>query len=261
MQFLINELSFVGQAKNYYEAYELLKELYNIIKEIKPIQKSHPIQTHSSFSTQKILSNLSINDWLYSSIKSTKENERTLAMFFIQILTKGPFIDLQGLLESCECYFNENNVTSSSLTGAAKIKGILLSLQKSSDFVKETIKVEFRESEKSTKTVTIKNLTKIIHARRLCPRYTGSPKHDSSLRGTAPSVQGTEMDLTKKKAQEVLNHSIEYRNKRYGYHREKNRFYVFHPNNSSDSEEYPLYHGFPISDREVPSNIKAKVTN
>jgi hypothetical protein len=68
------------------------------------------------------------------------------------------------------------------------------------------------------------------------------------------------MDLTKEKAQEILNHSIEYRKKRYGHHREKNKFYVFHANNSYDSEGYPLYHGFPISDNEVPSNIKSKVT-
>ncbi len=55
MKFLINELSFTGQAKNDNEAYELLKNLYDIIQEVKPIQNNYPIQTHSSLSQQKIL--------------------------------------------------------------------------------------------------------------------------------------------------------------------------------------------------------------
>ncbi|WP_287738107.1 hypothetical protein [Microcystis sp. M179S2] len=68
MKFLINELSFTGQAKNDNEAYELLKNLYDIIQEVKPIQNNYPIQTHSSLSQQKILSNLTIHQWICQKI-------------------------------------------------------------------------------------------------------------------------------------------------------------------------------------------------
>lgn len=256
MKFLINELSFTGQAKNDNEAYELLKNLYDIIQEVKPIQNNYPIQTHSSLSQQKILSNLTIHQWICQKIKSPHPQEQVLAKFLILILTKGPFIDNQVLLESCECYFNNKNITSSSLTGAVKLKGSFLSLQKSDDFVDETVEVTFREKNQSSENVTIRNLTQITQSRKLCPRYTGTPKHDSSLKGTAPSVKGTPMDLTIEEAQEVLNHSIDYKKKRYGYQKEKNKFYVFHPNNSYDSDGYPLYHGFPISDSQVLPTIK-----
>ena len=57
MQFLINELSFIGQAINKYEADELMKNILDIIQEISVLQNGDPIQTHSSFASQKLSAN------------------------------------------------------------------------------------------------------------------------------------------------------------------------------------------------------------
>jgi hypothetical protein len=110
-----------------------------------------------------------------------------------------------------------------------KLKGSLLSLQKSDDFVDETVEVTFREKNQSSENVTIRNLTQITQSRKLCPRYTGTPKHDSSLKGTAPSVKGTPMDLTIEEAQEVLNHSIDYKKNAMDIKKKKTSFMYFIP--------------------------------
>ena len=54
MHFLINELAFIAQATNDYEADELIKNILEIIQEISVLQNGDPIQTHSSFYSQKL---------------------------------------------------------------------------------------------------------------------------------------------------------------------------------------------------------------
>ncbi|MFM7579862.1 MAG: hypothetical protein ACKO5Q_23395, partial [Microcystaceae cyanobacterium] len=55
MYFFINELSFIGQAKDVYEAKQFITELYSIIKEIEPLQKDNPVQTHSNIADSAIV--------------------------------------------------------------------------------------------------------------------------------------------------------------------------------------------------------------
>ncbi|MEA5616477.1 hypothetical protein VB711_01285 [Cronbergia sp. UHCC 0137] len=271
MQFLINELSFIGQAVNKYEADELMNNLLEIIYEIKDIKNDVPILTHSSFTYQKLCLNLTLQEWFFSQIKEQKSKIQTdeetkkqrKLQSLLQLLSKGPYIDTdyKYLIDDCQCFYQQKDVSSSSLAGAAKLPGILISLKNSPDFVQENIEVEFEEGINSTETRIINNLTEIKHARKICPRYKiSSNKHD--LKGHWE--RGTPMDLTDvEEAQKILNSSICSSNnnseKRYGYHKESVKFYVFHSDNTFDEQGYPTYHGFPISENQVPKEVLNKI--
>ena len=259
MQFLINELSFIGQAANDYETDELMKNIFEIIKQISVIQNGDPIQTHSSFASQKLSTNLTVHEWILTTIKSKKSEQQKIAMILMILLSKGPFIDLQDLLNDCKCNYQKQDVSSSSLAGAAKLQGILISLQNNSDFIQENIEVEFQEGTSSLENRSIKNLTEIKHAKKICPRYKLHSKHDPS----GYWKNATPMNLTNEEAQKVLNCSVGNSNKnserRYGFHKQTDQFYVFHSDNTFDEQGYPTYHGFPIPEYEVPNEILVQI--
>lgn len=73
MHFLINELAFIKQAQNIYEADRLIQNMFGIIQEIKSIQGSDPLLTHSSLSNCNLADNLT-----FFSGYSRNLNHRTL---------------------------------------------------------------------------------------------------------------------------------------------------------------------------------------
>lgn len=259
MHFLINELSFIGQASNNYEADELMKHILEILEEISILQNGDPIQTHSSFATQKISSELTVNQWIFIHLKSKKTTQQKITTLLLQILSKDPHIDQKDIIDNCQCFYQKQDVSSSSLAGAAKLQGILISLQNDPDFIHENIEVEFQEGITSKETRIINNLTEIKHAIKICPRYKPSPKHDllGHWKDAAP------MNLKDQEAQKVLNSSVcssnENSEKRYGFHKETDQFYVFHSDNTFDEQGYPTYHGFPIPEDQVPKEVLNKI--
>jgi hypothetical protein len=259
MHFLINELAFIAQATNDYEADELIKNILEIIQEISVLQNGDPIQTHSSFYSQKLSSNLTLQEWFSTKIKSQKTNQQTIAKILLRLLSKGPFIDLQNLIDDCQCFYQKKCVSSTSLAGAAQLQGILISLQNNPDFIQENIEVEFQEGTSSLENRSIKNLTEIKQARKIYPRYKLHSKHDPK----GYWENATPMNLTDKEAQKVLNISVgnsnENSEKRYGFHKETDQFYVFHSDNTFDEQGYPTYHGFPITENQVPPKILIKI--
>ena len=263
MHFLINELSFIGQAINKYKADELMNHLLEIIYEIKDIKNDDPVLTHSSFTYQKLCLNLTLKEWLFSQIKGQKSKvqtdeetkEQRKLQFLLQLLSKGPYIDTdyKYLIDDCQCFYQQKDVSSSSLAAGAKLPGILISLQNNPDFIQENIEVKFQEGINSTETRIINNLTEIKQARKICPRYKiSSNKHDL----VGHWERGTPMDLKDEEAQKILNSSVCSSNKnskkRYGYHKETDQFYVFLPDGDFfDEQGYPTYHGFPIPEDQV----------
>ncbi|MEG3954559.1 hypothetical protein [Microcoleus sp. herbarium2] len=264
MQFVINECSFIGQATDSVGADELIVQLYDIIKEIEPIKGDNPIQTYSNFSNQKLAQNLTIHDWLFQTLNSNDENRRKVAKVFLQIIRKGPFIDLQDdfkkIIASHKCYLNKQDLSTSSLLCVAYLqeKLKLISLQKAPDFASEYLHVKLGIYEQSLELIKIHNLTTAEQAKKIRPIYKFNPKHHHQAKGN-PQKPHTPMDLTDKEAQKVLDNSIESSsensNKRYGYHREKDRYYIFHPDNASNQEGYFTYHGFPVEETQVPDCI------
>ena len=279
MHFLINELSFIGQAINKYEADELMNNILEIIYDIKDITNDDPILTHSSFTYQKLCLNLTVREWLFSQIKGQKLKEKTKVQteeetkaqtqleFLLQVLSKGPFIDidLQYLIDDCKCHYQKQDVSSSSLAGAAKLQGILISLQKNPDFINENIEVEFQEGTSSLENRSIKNLTEIKQAKKICPRYKFHPKHHPKH----PWEDASPMDLRdEKEAQKVLNSSVEdtsikdsngNSSKRYGFNKKTDNYYIFRSDNTFDEKGYPTYHGFIIPENQVPPKILIKI--
>lgn len=263
MHFLINELSFIGQCVDIYKADELMEIFFRIIQEISVIQNDDPIQTHSSFNSQKLSLDLTVMQWFIIKTKSRNFKQETIAKTLLRLISKGPFIDEQDLLNDCKCCYQNHDISSSSLTGAAKLKGILISLQNHPGFINENIEFEFQEGINPLENRSIKNLTEIQHARNICPRYQPSSKHDllRYWQDAAP------MDLTDEEAQKLLNVSVKNSNtnsnRRYGYHKEKDKFYVFHSENRLNEQGYPTYHGFPISENhnDIPDEIRGKKIN
>lgn len=274
MHFLINELSFIGQAINKYEADELMNHLLEIIYEIRDIRNDDPILTHSSFTYQKLCLNLTVREWFFIQNKAkvqTEEEEKvqTKLKFLLQVLSKGPYIDIDKdykyLIDDCQCCYQQKDVSSSSLTGAAKLPGILISLQNNPDFAQENIQVEFQESTNSTETRIINNLTEIKHAKKICSRYKFHSKHHPKH----PWEDASPMDLRdKKEAQKVLNSSVEdtsikdsngNSSKRYGFNKKTDNYYIFRSDNTFDEQGYPTYHGFIIPEDQVPPKILIKI--
>ena len=272
MHFLINEHSFIGQAANKHKADELMNNLFAIIEEIKRLQNGVPVKTHSTFSSQKLSSNLTVWEWLVAQPnEKTKEQtieegkEKNTKRILLELLRKGPFIDQQGLINDCQCFYQEKDVSSSSLAGAAKLQGILISLQNNPDFSKENIEIEFQEFTSSPENRTIKNLTEIKQAKKICPRYKFHSKHHPEH----PWEDASPMDLRdEKEAQKVLNSSVEdtsikdsngNSSKRYGFNKKTDNYYIFRSDNTFDEQGYPTYHGFIIPENQVPNQILIKI--
>lgn len=167
------------------------------------------------------------------------------------MIRQGPFIDTQGFLEGYRCYFNNQDISSSSVAGAAYLKGILISLQNAPEFIDEYINIQFGVNEQDLQEINIDNLTTLEQARKLCPRYKSIPKHEQGGWGTL-------MDLKDEEVQQVLNQSIEHGKQRYSYYRGK--FYEFKSDNTLNELGYPTYHGYPVNESEVPSDVKQKLS-
>lgn len=240
MHFLINELSFIGQANTKYEADALMRLLVKILTELEPIRGDDPIQVHSSFIHRQISADCSVQQWVYEKLKSS--SDRQLASLFVRLMSQGPFIDktLNELLDYHECKLNNKDVSESSLAGAAYLKGNLISLENAPEFASDRIQLKFSTDGKSYADLEICNLTDVAKAKKLRPCYIPSPKH-------APGGWGTLMDLSDEVAQAVLDQGIVGGRQIYGYYNGK--FYEFQSDNVGG------FHGYPIPPTEVPPKV------
>lgn len=248
MHFLINEQSFIGQAQNSHDADSLMQVLIDIIKELEPIQYSEPILIHSSFFNCQISNRIKLRDWLHSKSKSSNgEEQEKIRILMIKLMNNGPFIDelLDEELEFHECQFNHQDVSGSSLAGAAHFihreeLGNLISLQNAPEFADDCVQVKFSTDGQFYKDIEIPNLTDVNQAKKLRSRYVPSPKH-------AQGGWGTLMDLSDEIAQAVLDRGIANGRQIYGYYNEK--FYEF------QSDNMVGFHGYPVDENEVPPKI------
>lgn len=244
MHFLINELSFIAQASTKYEADELMAILVNIIAELEPIQGDDPIQVHSSFTNRKISIDCSVKQWVYEKLKSP--TERQIGSLFVRLMSQGPFIDrtLSELLNYHECQFNNQDVSESSLAGAAYLKGALISLKNSPEFIGERFQVKFSIDGNLYEDLEVHNLTDVGQSNKLRPCYVPSPKH-------AIGGWGTLMDLSDEIAQAVLDKGIVSGRQIYGYF--EGKFYEFQSDNAGG------FHGYPVAQNEVPPKVIKKM--
>ncbi len=248
MHVMINEYSFIGQAKSVAGAPTLMKTILNIIKELKPIQKSDPIYTHSTFWECRLSANSTVYDWATTRFpKNADPDDRDIRSRFVRTVKNGPFIDkvLTKALEYHKCYFKKQDVSSSSIAGAVHFKGILVSLQDAPEFESEHLKVKFSTDGEYYEDVEVYNLTKEGQLWLVRRRYVPTLKH-------APGGRGTRMDLNDETAQTVLDDGIAYGGQVYGYHHGK--LYIFQYDNAGG------YHGYPVDRVPIPVIRKMQET-
>lgn len=234
MHILINELSFIAQAKNVYEAADLMRTMIEVLRELRPIQGSDPIYVHRTFSNRELSPNHTVHEWA-----RTSGDTRRL---FLLLAARGPFIDkvLDDLLEYHECHFNQKDVSASAVAGAAYFKGALVSLQECAKFSSERIQVKFSTDGQLYEEIELPNLTETEQVIPLRRQYVPSPKHQIGGWGTL-------MELEDDVAQTVLDQGIQSGKQVYGHH--EGRFYVFQPDNAGG------YHGYPIDRNDVPATV------
>lgn len=235
MHILINELSFIAQAKNVYEAADLMRTIVEVLRELRPIQGSDRTYIHSTFSNRDVSPNYTVHKWATTTDRDTRA-------LFLQLTRRGPFIDkvLDDLLEYHECHIKQKEVSSSAVAGAAYFKGVLVSLQKCAEFSSERIQVKFSIDGQLYEEIKIRNLTQAEQVSQLRRQYVPSPKHQIGGWGTL-------MELEDDVAQIVLDQGIQNGKQVYGYH--QGQCYVFQPDNAGG------YHGYPIDRNHVPATV------
>jgi hypothetical protein len=249
MHYLVNELSFIGQAINTYEATDLMVNMYEIIKIIE-LGKIHHINVHSTFWSCQLSDNLNIDLWAkYLQSQANQDNKlREISIFFLILYKKEPYIDhLLTDLSNCECEYKGSDVSLSSIAGAAYRSGALVSLQKSPEFESKTIQAVFSHNGISKKTVNIPNIINSIDLEKLRRNYVPSPKH--STRGGP----GTFMDLPDDVAQIVLEQGISDRTQVYNYY--NGTFYKFQCTEKNEFHGYPI----PNTEREIPFKVSKQL--
>ncbi len=243
MHLLINEFSVIGQAPTVYQAPDLVRAVFDVINALAPTRHTDPILAHSTLFNCPLSPNYTLHEWA----RTKSANDRDIRLFFVKIVTQGPFIDKILEKKQHECYFNGRNVSFSSIAGAVFFEGVLVSFQDAPEFIPENIQVVFSTDEKSSRNIKIRNLTHSDQVSRVRHNYVPSPKHDP-VTGWA-----TKMDLDAQIAQQVLDSGIQQGKQIYGYYGEK--FYVFQPDNANG------YHGYPISRIDVPTIVLRELQN
>jgi hypothetical protein len=253
MYFLINELSIVGQFSSLYEATEYLDIIRLILQEIKHLDLK--LLTHQSLADRKLTPNYTVRDWLQYYCSTPHKDIDFLRL--IISLFKGSCIstlldrEVKNDLHYWECYFNDLDLSYSSLAGAAYFDGRLISVQRSESFDIPILNVRFKQNTDEFYVFNVPNLYELNHARELRPKYKYHPKHD--LIGHWDNA--TPMDLNDNEAQEALDQSIphEGHTQRYSFYRQN--FYIFQNDNAGG------YHGYPINENKVPNDILKVLKN
>ncbi|HEY9695520.1 MAG TPA: hypothetical protein V6D15_25255 [Oculatellaceae cyanobacterium] len=263
MEFLINELSIIGQYDNKYSAkekMEIIKDIIlNIIKNFYQNDREflNPInhfKIHSSFFNCKLCSDFTISDWLKEQYR-----DRTKISVILSGIKRNRDLYIDNILNKklhyWECKVNNQDYCESSLAGAVYLKGVLISLQNAPDFESEYIEVYFAIEEQIIEKKNISNLINVRQARKLRPRYKFHPKHHPEN----PWNEASPIDLNDKEAQAVLDqaviHNLTDGKQYYGYY--KNNYYEFQPGGEGegtgkfDAEGYPVYHGYKINENEL----------
>lgn len=155
MHIFVNELSFQSQTDNAISANRLMDDLVTVIRLLKPIKGTDPILTSMTLWERELSPGFNVNQWLY-------QTRRDQMLWLLALITKGPYIEtfLDEELPYHECWFHDNDVSSSSLAGAVFFDGILTSLQESSDFNSETVHLKYREGDDDLRDIERLNVYK-----------------------------------------------------------------------------------------------------
>lgn len=111
-----------------------MDELVSVIKSLKFLQKEYPVCTSARLWEKKIAPEYDVFQWLN---KISKNNNRMRWLW--KVVTNGPHNETHLDLDYYECWFQDEDVSSSSLAYASDVGGILTSLQNSDRYDSERI--------------------------------------------------------------------------------------------------------------------------
>lgn len=231
----VNELSFVGQAKDAYEATVMMHNFARLIGEAQIIFNDRRTAAHSTFYDRSIAPDFTILNWLYAN-----GTDRTAKQLFLALTKKGPFVD--DLIRSecnCCCSASGRNIANSGLAGVAHFDGVAISLKNADDMSVTPVAVDF-----CGEPATAKRVSNISEESDFAPfRRTFRPTAKHCAGGL-----GTLMDLDDATAQTVLDTGIVFGRRIYAFYNEK--AYVFLSDNAGG------FHGYPIEEEEVPDAVR-----
>ncbi len=161
MHVLLNEYSFEGQAPTRGHADNLIRDLIQVVKGLRTLRGDNPVHTSRMLWQAEVMPGYTVHQWLKDIQQSHKKGDarKDQMRWLYAIVRKEPFIEtvLDRGLAYHECWLQKQDVSSSSLAGAAFYGGILASLQDSVLFNQPLVRVEYREDEGALTKVDIHN--------------------------------------------------------------------------------------------------------
>jgi len=129
---------------------------------LKPIRSTDPIHISMTLWQKELSPGYSVDQWLYQ----TKHDQK---LWLLVLTRKGPYIEtlLDDALAYHECWFRGNDVSSSTLAGAAFLDGILTSLKESSHFNSETVQLRFRGEDENLRDIETLNVYEPVNVPRI----------------------------------------------------------------------------------------------
>ncbi|MBD2261069.1 hypothetical protein [Pseudanabaena sp. FACHB-2040] len=246
MYFLLNELSFVGQFRDYYEVKIYMNSVQSILSELNLI-RDMKVLTHQSLCERELFPGYKFLDWLRDYIKQP-DKDLGFLNFIVTLLQQGCVSrklddEVNNGLHYWKCETSKSDYSDTSLAGAAYFRGKLISIKKSGTFDVVLVSVRFTKNTEDPQELHIENIFEVHQAQALRPKFLYHSKHDllSSWENATP------MDLSDLEAQEALDRSVEHlgHTQRYSFFRGK--FYVFQYDNAGG------YHGYPVERKDVPN--------
>jgi hypothetical protein len=268
MHVLINERSFVGQATSH-NAQTLMQQLAETLDTLDPCLCGDRRMVHSTLASQPLIDTQTLYDWLFN---QRSPRLQALKVFLMVGLRKGPFIDTIMASVSHLCDYNDEDVSSSSLAGAAHFHGALVSLDQSPAFASDPLIVQFCYGPGANlDSMEIPNFHEARQARRLRRRYVPNPKHHPA-RARPPATEmpldpeydpmdaakqirllDPELDPPDTAAQRLLDRALPSGKQFYARtSSEQGRneiFYEFQPDNAGG------YHGYVVPEVQVPADV------
>ncbi|NNJ11947.1 hypothetical protein EKD04_016560 [Chloroflexales bacterium ZM16-3] len=273
MDILINERSFVGQAR-YYNARNAMRAMADTIEALKPTCCGGQVLIHSSLVHRPFIEAQALSLWLRSE-DHTREDApiedlptQALIGIILDAFSRGPYIDelLADIAHLC-AYAEEQDLEGSALAGAICLQGLLVSLDGCAAFPDGELKVHFCQGDDPIKPHEVKHFTSPRSARRTRRRYVPHKKHHPAR--AKPPASPMPLDLaydpiddTKRawlrnpenpapdtEAQRLLDCAEpgekQFYARTYDRRRRIETFYEFQPDAAGG------YHGYPVPMSEV----------
>jgi len=184
MDIVINERSFVGQAR-YYNVHDYVRRLADTVEALRPHCRDGQVLIHSSLVHQPLTDTQTLREWLfnedYRRDDASPDDLRLQALIGVILasFTQGPFIDELMAATPHLCEYLGADAEGSALARAAGHAAMLVSLDGCLDYTDGPLEVAYCEND-GTVDVEQRTIAHFIFdqtAHRCRRRYFPNPKH------------------------------------------------------------------------------------